>query len=104
MASCPAFVEDSCQNRALRKRFAAAASFSFERGKERLDTFPQLIRHITKICLFHGTRLPYLLKSKNMPDILLSAVMVPGIRTEKKMMKMMMMRRRRKMMNYLPFS
>ena len=71
MASCPAFVEDSCQNRALRKRFAAAASFSFERGKERLDTFPQLIRHITKICLFHGTRLPYLLKSKNMPDILL---------------------------------
>ena len=71
MASCPAFVEDSCQNRALRKRFAAAASFSFERGKERLDTFPQLIRHITKICLFHGTRLPHLLKSKNMPDILL---------------------------------
>ena len=64
MASCPAFVEDSCQNRALRKRFAAAASFSFERGKERLDTFPQLIRHITKICLFHGTRLPHLLKSK----------------------------------------
>ena len=54
-----------------RKWFAAAASFSFERGKERLDTFPQLIRHITKICLFHGTRLPHLLKSKNMPDILL---------------------------------
>ncbi|WP_297140201.1 hypothetical protein, partial [uncultured Desulfovibrio sp.] len=25
----------------------------------------------TKICLFHGTRLPHLLKSKNMPDILL---------------------------------
>ncbi|WP_418735754.1 hypothetical protein, partial [Desulfovibrio sp.] len=41
--------------------------------KERLDTFPQLIRHITKICLFHGTRLPHLLKSKNMPDILLTA-------------------------------
>ncbi|WP_302816752.1 hypothetical protein, partial [Bilophila wadsworthia] len=33
----------------------------------------------------------------------LSAVMVPGIRTEKKMRKKMMMRRR-KMMNYLPFS
>ncbi|WP_297231531.1 hypothetical protein, partial [uncultured Desulfovibrio sp.] len=29
---------------------------------------------ITKICLFHGTRLPHLLKSKNMPDILYTAL------------------------------
>ena len=55
-----------------REAFMRAMDCFRERGKERLDTFPQLIRHITKICLFHGTRLPHLLKSKNMPDILLT--------------------------------
>ena len=47
--------ENSGQDRTLRKRFAGTASFLFERGKKRLDTFLQSIGYITKICLLHGT-------------------------------------------------
>ena len=71
IGSCPAFIEDFCQNRVLQKRFTYATYFSFERRKKRLDTFLQHIENITKIYLFNRTGLPHFSKIKNMQDIIL---------------------------------
>ncbi len=71
LASTPTFIEDSGKNSSLWERSTATASLSLERGNKWLDTFPQCIRHITKIFMFPAKRLPAFRKSKNMPDILL---------------------------------
>lgn len=53
------------QNFSMGKRASSPASFAFEGFKKVFNTFPQIIRHVAKISLFHADR-----PIKIMPDIL----------------------------------
>ena len=60
-----AFAEDAGKNSSPGKRRASPASFAFEGFRKRLNTFPQVIRHVTKVDALHELSL-----AKIMPDIL----------------------------------
>ena len=65
LASTPAFVKDSGKNRAQGKRWTSPASFAFEGFRKGFTTFPQIIRHVAKVNLFHVHKL-----AKIMPAVL----------------------------------
>lgn len=54
LAITPAFVKDIGKNFSLRKR---GISFTFEGFKKWFNTFPQIVRHVAKVNLFHVYRL-----------------------------------------------
>lgn len=73
LASTPAFVKDSGKNGALGKRWTSPVSFTFEGFKKGFNTFPQLIRHVAKVNLFHAYQhaiiMPYVLLYLHKGDI-----------------------------------